>query len=305
MFGGLPPPSTQNSFYPPSLSSTAAAASYPNNPWAPPPPAAASAATSTTPGSSSQRRRSSPQSNKKKKGKGSNKQSNETSSDESMPHNPEEVRLLSELIQMGFPDKLEILEAIRRQPPESRSADQVMMDLINHREEMEEAKKMDEARLMSEQDKVEQSRKLKAAREEALGQAKSIEDLHQVFPDSWILENNESRIKDFINKNDKRLMDEFKRLLNFEKLSLQWYGSVLPKYYYEKVRARLFCSSTSKKSSPSLSSSMKQILIEKECEILQGALYKLEEQDIGGVPKVYLEAKKEAVGEDNEVIEID
>ena len=274
----------QPSFHLPSSSSAAAAARYPNNPW-PPTPAATAAATSP-PGSQNRQQQSATQFNK---------------SSESMPHNPEEGRLLAELTQMGFPNRVEILEAIRRQPPEGRTADVVMMDMISHREEMEEAKKMDEARLMSEQDKDEQSRKLKVEKEEALTKANSVEALHRVFPQSWILED-ESMIKDFIgNVNERSFMNECKKLLNFEKLSLQWYGSVLPKYYFKKLRERVF-----DRSKMSLSSSMKQVLIEKENEILQGALYKLEQQAEGGVPKVYLAAKKEAVGaQDNEVIEID
>jgi hypothetical protein len=200
--------------------------------------------------------------------------------DSDHPQTPQEHQLLGELLQMGFPDRREILTGIRQSMCNNNnttSADQVMMWIVSQREEAEEARKMDEARLRSEALRHEQAERCASSVQERLASANTIQDLSSVFGDSWMLHGlDDDRLQTLLKDNPQ----SFKRFLTLEQKTRQWYGHKLPSYYFSDLIKT-------------------NLIVDAECERLEAALYKLEEQQ-GGVPKLFLNAQEAAAPLENE-----
>jgi hypothetical protein len=246
-----------------------------------------------------------------------------TSTNLDHPQTPLEHQLLSELQQMGFPDRREILNAIRAQasstpttttatttttsttqPEPPPSSEQVMMWIVQQREEVEEAQRMDEARLLSEAQSKEQAERVATSVKERLASVKTLPDLCELFADSWILqrEKDDQRVRNqestaaassstthlqFLFSSHR---DDLLKLLQLEQQARKWYGTQLPSYYFGELRKSLVLLPQKKERvGPWL-------LL--ECQRLETALFQLEEQQ-GGVPKVFLQAK-ESHGPDEE-----
>jgi hypothetical protein len=217
-------------------------------------------------------------------------QTTTTTTTTTMTTTPQEHQLLAELLQMGFPNRPEILNGIRQSG--GTTSDQVMMWIVTQREEVEEARKMDQARLRSEELRKEQSeRRLQTVKQRL--ESATVTDLYQIFPDSWILKRIASpdRLQTMAEKNT------LIRLLQFEQNARQWYGTNLPSYYFHDLTNRMLATHTS------AGRGCGRIdWLSSECERLESALYKLEEQQ-GGVPKLFSQAQ-EAHSEEDEDTEI-
>jgi hypothetical protein len=188
--------------------------------------------------------------------------------DSRRPQNATEASILAELQAFGFTDVREVLEGIRRltakndnnAPP---SVDDVMVDLVTQREDLEHARQVDEARLASEALRKEEAQRRRASiaaeLKERRVQAPLREWLSDFFCNSWILStasaydvldkcmtmasNNDSSSS---SNNDNgsnsssgdqaTLAIEFRdalfALLDTEKNSHQWYGKHLPRAYF-------------------------------------------------------------------------
>jgi hypothetical protein len=210
------------------------------------------------------------------------------------PRNPLEMHLLAQLSDMGFTDRREIIESIRRlqgsNPAQPPSVDSVMVAIITEREEAEEAKKMDEARLLSEQARKEDARRRRDLItndiEERIKKA-TMEDWRRnanMFPDSWILAGDAcyavlaSLIKDTL------LKYKLMALLKLEKQAKKWYGKVLPRGYFARCVTERLEQATANSMAGKL---------QMEVDALEVAMYQLSEQK-GGVPRIFLEAHDDA-----------
>ena len=210
------------------------------------------------------------------------------SDDGSVPRNELEARLLHELLAMGFQDRVEILDSIRRlsansPPTHPPTADTVMIDIITGREEAEEARKMDMARQQSEQTRKAEAKRLREALQQekiAARRAASWDQWMQEadhYVNSWILGIIRGQVEHAVSKSA-TLKDSLLDLLELEKKARKWYGHRLPRTYFQKeVAPRLMDCSNLKK----------DILC---CiDTLQKHMFELSEQD-GGVPILFLRA---------------
>jgi hypothetical protein len=208
---------------------------------------------------------------------------------DSFPKNPMEAHLLSQLSQMGF-RRQEILDGIRESDNITPNADEIMLLLIERREEAEEARREDEVRLLSEDQKqVEINRREKNLQDD-LASASSGEDLKVIFPDSWVLTvlmssstSNQRLVSTIMNKS--RYRSEFVEFLQLEKKSRQWYGWVMPSDYFRKIGTRL-------------KNETKIDWLAIEREKLRSGLYELKEQE-KGEPKIFLDARKQNQSNNN------
>jgi hypothetical protein len=226
----------------------------------------------------------------------------------SQPRNQMEMTLLVQLSQMGFTNRREILESIRRlgsnstlfstQQSPSVDADSVMMDMITQREEADEARKMDEARLQSEQARKEDARRRRSLIcnnvEEKLKTA-SMDDWKSnngMFPDSWILNENAcyALLASLIKEKDTQLKSKLMALLKLEKKAKQWYGRVLPRGYFARCVTERLIQATADSMAGKLN---------KEVNALQVAMFQLSEQQ-GGVPRIFLEAHDDTKEQDGD-----
>ena len=242
---------------------------------------------------------------------------------------PLEQRLLSELQQMGFQDREEVIAAIRHCTNRNKyngsnggnssgshtnggaagvnvvntTSDDVMMWIITQREEAEEARKMDEARLRSEQLRREQAERREQQEKTRLDSA-TLKDLEQdLFPRSWILRNlsttadgnrNES-IRNLlavsVGRNENRsLKKELITLLKMEKDARKWYKD-MPGPYFENWSNDLMdrFEQYSKTKQASERRSWVEEELKAEYERLQSATSRLDQQK-EGVPRIFLEA---------------
>lgn len=166
---------------------------------------------------------------------------------------PVETRIMGQLQQMGFTDKKEMIDAIRRAVEKAGDGDaptseEVMLDIVTAREEADEAKKMDEARKRSEQTNQEESQRLRDKRKqdsqqlvldatfEQLRNPTGAENHKLMFPESWLL-----RYEECVNlltdvANEKKYLEAKKvliEILKLEKNCKKWYkAGELPKYYF-------------------------------------------------------------------------
>jgi hypothetical protein len=216
------------------------------------------------------------------------------SSDPNQPKNATEFRIMSELAQMGFTDRQEMINGIRQS--KKTTADEVMLFIVTQREEADEARKEDEVRLLSEEQKREQEQLKKAHRMEKLAGAKTGKDLRVIFDKSWVLgalllDDGSSSIVDDALMKQRRT--EFLGLLSLEEQSAKWYHG-LPSYYFQNLCNRL---------KNDHGGTIDWLPV--ECERLKRGLTQLKEQ-VGGRPKLFVEAFDEATGgTDQEVIVID
>ncbi|OEU17369.1 hypothetical protein FRACYDRAFT_260842 [Fragilariopsis cylindrus CCMP1102] len=201
---------------------------------------------------------------------------------EILPKNPMEAHLLSQLLQMGFL-RQEILDGIRESENVTPNADEIMLLLIERREEAEEARREDAVRLLSEDQKQVEVSRREQTLQDTLASANTGEDLKVIFPDSWVLTvlmssstSNQRLVSTIMNKSRNR--SEFVEFLQLEKKSRQWYGWVMPSDYFRKIGTRL-------------KNEIKIDWLAIEREKLRSGLYELKEQE-KGEPKIFLNARK-------------
>ena len=201
---------------------------------------------------------------------------------DSLPKNPMEAHLLSQLSQMGFL-RQEILDGIRESENVTPNADEIMLLLIERREEAEEARREDAVRLLSEDQKQVEISRRELTLQDTLASANTGEDLKVIFPDSWVLTvlmssstSNQRLVSTIMNKSRNR--SEFVEFLQLEKKSRQWYGWVMPSDYFRKIGTRL-------------KNEIKIDWLAIEREKLRSGLYELKEQE-KGEPKIFLNARK-------------
>jgi hypothetical protein len=207
-------------------------------------------------------------------------------SDPNQPHNEQEARLMHQLKQMGFDDRMshhrtELLDGIRHSG--KTTADEVMIFIIEQRESQLEARMEDQARLLSEGQKKEQQEKLAAQRHEKLVMAQTGKDLQKIFGRSWILnkmmvDGDNERMVDNIILRQRR--DVFLKLLESEEKCNKWYGD-LPKYYFFEVFKRL---------KTDHNDNLKWL--QSEYEKLQAGLCDLSAQSKEGYPRIFLAARE-------------
>jgi hypothetical protein len=211
-------------------------------------------------------------------------------SEQEAPLTPQECYLMSQLVQMGFQDRAEMVRGIRQS--NGSSAEAVMMWIVNQKEDAAEAQKIDEARRRSEALRAENALKQKQAEEERLEAATTREDLQTIFgAASWILKFLTQELLEKV-----VLVSQHKaclvRLLKIESMARKWYKSKLPSYYFKDLCRRI--NGRKDKTGDALV----QWLMN-ECDTLESGLYKLEEQQ-GGVPKLFLRAQENHPDEDDE-----
>mmetsp|Transcript_5382 Transcript_5382/g.5785 ORF Transcript_5382/g.5785 Transcript_5382/m.5785 type:complete len:701 (+) Transcript_5382:576-2678(+) len=224
---------------------------------------------------------------------------------DSLPQNPTETLLLSQLSQMGF-GRQEILDGIRQSENENPTTDEIMMLLIERREEAEEARRMDEVRLRSEEQTQGEINRREQTVQDSIASATTGEDLMIIFPESWVLKvlmddgHDDSRdITKNPNGRHQRLIstimnesrNDFVEFLQLEKKARKWYGFVLPSDYFNKVGTRL-------KNEPQID------WLGAEREKLRCGLYELKEQE-KGEPKIFSDVYKTGISNKKEIIVID
>jgi hypothetical protein len=186
------------------------------------------------------------------------------------PQNAIEASILAELQAFGFTDAREVLEGIRRLTAKNASnaapsVDDVMVDLVTQREDLEHARQVDEARLASEALRKEEAKRRRASIAAELKvrrlEAPLREWLNDFFCHSWILSTHHAydvidkcMILASSNSNNNsssnssgggeqattttataattEFRDALFELLDTEKNSRQWYGKHLPRAYF-------------------------------------------------------------------------
>jgi len=226
-----------------------------------------------------------------------------TDSGDDGPRTPLEKRLFLELQQMGFQDKKECLEGIRKVMAEASAdepptTDAVMLAIIVEREENALSKDMDAARILSEQETKKTSEELREVRrleqeERLLGATYTeflnptkAEDHKLMFPTSWLLRHPPSKtlLTDIVNNRD---LTETKKsligLLRLERKSRQWYAGDFAKPYFTWVIGKRLLAATG---SNELKLEMDKIVAETE-----EATSLPSKQDRDGKPLVMVKAR--------------
>ncbi len=247
---------------------------------------------------------------------------------EDLPRDARESSLVETMRNMGFNDTREILSGIRAVAAQREevsivsaagwsSQDHVeaaMMWIISQREEAEEARKEDEARFSSERADAEMMQRRKEEREAEM-MSSDMQDLlgsveeeitisSKYFPHSVILQSQQVRqiFATISSVNDStqatQARREVLRYLKLEKKATDWYGRVLPYSYFQHYAKPRFANWYEKlmQTSHCSSDQISQQLM-KESDDLERALYNLSEQEEGGVanvPKVFLQAQRDA-----------
>ena len=242
------------------------------------------------------------------------------------PRDVRESSLVEIMRNMGFTDNREILSGIRAVAAQREevsitatglsSQDHVeaaMMWIISQREEQDEARKEDEARFSSERVDAEMMQRRKEEREIEMMNA-DLQDLFgsveediaissKFFPHSVILQSGTVKqiFATILSVNDSakatHARKEVLRYLKLEKKATDWYGRVLPYSFFQYSAKSRFESWTEKLLQPHNSSDQISLQLTKECDDLERALYNLSEQEEGGVanvPKVFLQAQRDA-----------
>ena len=158
-----------------------------------------------------------------------------------------EASLLYSVLAMGFTDRAEVLSVVRTclEGNSQTTADDVMMECLRLREEMEEARKMDAARLESERTRKEESKRRRAivAKETRQNMLSTPFGQWQAefFPNSWILQDNTARhtLQVSVELGSSRAVTEQRQgmldLLEREKNARKWYGPTLPSAWFARV----------------------------------------------------------------------
>ena len=238
------------------------------------------------------------------------------------PRDMRESGMVSNLRGMGFNNTTEILTALRAVEAQREEAsiipaggmvggsgwnaqeqvEAAMMWIVSQREEAEEARKLDEARISSEQADlvVQQSRKQsmelelkKSGMVDLLGSMDGDEVgmRSKHYPFSALLRHQSVKsVLNTIATCDSIGKDQVIRLLNLEKKSRKWFGTVLPFSFMEyelKPRIEGWTGET-------------KVICQKlsnESDELEKAMYNLSEQvegGLGSVPKLFFDAQREA-----------
>mmetsp|Transcript_39838 Transcript_39838/g.96144 ORF Transcript_39838/g.96144 Transcript_39838/m.96144 type:complete len:531 (+) Transcript_39838:135-1727(+) len=206
-----------------------------------------------------------------------NNESTTSAGESNVPKTPQEFSFFNQLLAMGFQDRDEVMLGIRQS--NASSVDEVMMWIIQQREEREEARKMDEARLRSEQLRKENADKQKRAFQKRLDAATSRDDFRDIFGQpSWVLDNlDDAHFRRLVSHHKNALV----RLLRLESSTRKWYQDKLPTCYFRDLCHR---------SNQQAENEFDSWLI-RECDTLESGLYKLELQQ-GGVPKLFIRAQE-------------
>lgn len=245
------------------------------------------------------------------------------------PRDIRESSLVDTMRTMGFTDNREILSGIRAVAAQREevsivaavgwsSQDHVeaaMMWIISQREEAAEARKEDEARFSSERADAEMVQRRKEELElemmrsdltDLLGSVqKEIEISSKYFPRSVILQSGLTKqmFATISSVNDSvkatRARKEVLRYLILEKKASDWYGRVLPySFFHHSAKSRFETWAMELlETSNGYGDQISQRLM-KECDDLENSLYNLSEQEEGGVanvPKVFIQAQRDAV----------
>ncbi|KAL3939746.1 MAG: hypothetical protein SGBAC_005590 [Bacillariaceae sp.] len=195
-----------------------------------------------------------------------------------VPATPQEFSFFNQLMAMGFRDRKEVMQGIRES--DASSVDEVMMWIIQQREDREEARKMDEGRLRSEQLRKEEAEKRKRAFQERLDAATSRDVFRDIFGrPSWVLDHlDDAHFRQLVSCHKKVLA----RLLRLESRTRKWYQDKLPTCYFRDL-----CHRSNQQAEINFDS-----WLMRECDTLEAGLYKLELQQ-GGVPKLFIRAQED------------
>lgn len=213
------------------------------------------------------------------------------------PQNDRETKMLGELRQMGFTDKREILNSIRKLGMLATSSESVMIDIITTREDAAEARKMDEARLLSEQSRKEESRRRRliiASQFQKEIQTSSIDvwtSKASMFRGSVVLGGSIKKTLNHLISKSESLKNVLLSLLDLEKKARKFYKS-LPVAYFAQLSQRL---ARIEASDDELVRTLESH-IKSEIEAIEVGMYTLSEQQ-GGVPRIFVEAHdRESIG---------
>ena len=163
------------------------------------------------------------------------------------------------------------------------TADEVVLFIISQREAdenngLEEARLEDEIRQASEAEREKNSKRKEMDFKERCASAKTIEQIQEVFPNSWILKGLSRQLSSKLLTQKRQ---GFIDLLKIELKSKKWYGSHVPAHFYRRLCDRLKKSSNSNDSFDWLDG---------ESAKIEHKLMSLSEQTERGLPKIFVEA---------------
>lgn len=261
-----------------------------------------------------------------------NNNNSSSADDSATPRSFQEASMVESLHNMGFTDTREILNGLRAVATqheevsiamsnnnnnnnggnpwvEQSQVEAAMMWIVNQREEVAEAAKLDEARINSENEKVvmERSRREDADRQLKYadlsdligslhddGYEEGVKVTSKFYPYSTVLRNVAVRRVLTMIASCNYGKDEVIRFLKLEEKTRKWYGTVLPFSYFEYVLCPRF---TQWDGDATLNSALLCQKLMQESAELEKAMYALSEQEEGGVgrvPKLLLNAQREA-----------
>ncbi|EED96078.1 predicted protein [Thalassiosira pseudonana CCMP1335] len=257
-----------------------------------------------------------------------NNNNSSSEDDSATPRSFQEASMVESLHNMGFTDTREILNGLRAVATqheevsiamsndnnndggnpwvEQSQVEAAMMWIVNQREEVAEAAKLDEARINSENEKVvmERSRREDADRQlkyadlsdliGSLDDEEGVKVTSKFYPYSTVLRNVAVRRVFTMIASCNYGKDEVIRFLKLEEKTRKWYGTVLPFSYFEYVLCPRF---TQWDGDATLNSALLCQKLMQESAELEKAMYALSEQEEGGVgrvPKLLLNAQREA-----------
>ncbi len=212
------------------------------------------------------------------------------------PQDPREHTLTAELLAMGFTDRSEILWSVRKLartcPLTEVTCENVMLDIITNREEMDEARKMDDARMLSERTRKQESKRRRTiiAQNQAEERKKATwsEWLSRsdMYARSWLLAN--AGVKESLEQHvqsNLQIKETLMEMLDLEKKSRKWYGQALPRAYFRGALAQQISSKVENHFN------VEQVLgiLKGEVSVLKEAMFTLSVQQ-GGVPKLFVDA---------------
>ena len=253
------------------------------------------------------------QSHQQSNGSSSGAPGNESSIQWEGGHDPtdEDIRLFAALCGMGFPrsDAMKgILDYRKQNPSNHPTADEIMLFLINQKEEAQPAQPMmsdeeiqlEEARI---EDRVrEESEKLKEAesvrveemnRQKLMGATfdqllhpQSDDDRKLMFPKSFLLRHDpiKSLLQEILKAhNHLSAKKSLLELLKLEKKARNWYDSDISKSYFINVLGRRLMETSVASAQQAIDLMLNEV---------QNAMFMPSEQ-VDGVPRIFLEARKE------------
>ena len=163
------------------------------------------------------------------------------------------------------------------------TADEVVLFIISQREDdenngLEEARLEDEIRQASEAEREKNSKRKEMDFKERCASAKTIEQIHEVFPNSWMLKGLSRQLSSKLLTQKRQA---FVDLLKIEQKSKKWYGSHVPAHYYRRLCDRL-------KKSSNINNNFDWL--DGESAKIEHKLMSLSEQTERGLPKIFVDA---------------